>query len=67
MLVALLSAGVRSEYGDNMSPLYPRVTSPLIEALVTFTMVTVGVVVLFGVVPLLLKRVLSRHTRGPDA
>jgi hypothetical protein len=66
-LAALLSAGVGSEYGDNLSPLYPGVTSAITEALVTFTVVTVGVVVLFGVAPLLLKRLLSRHTRGPDA
>jgi hypothetical protein len=66
-LSALAVAGVHSEYGSHMQSLYPGVTSLVAEALLTFAIVTLGSVALFGVVPLLLKRVTSKQARGPDA
>jgi len=50
-----------------MEPLFPGVTSSVAEALLTVVVVTLGTIAVFGVVPLLLKRVASRHARGPDA
>jgi hypothetical protein len=67
VLSALGIAAVRSEYGSRMEPLYRGVRSPVWEALLTFALVTAGIVVVFGVAPCLLKRLMSRHLGGPDA
>ena len=67
VLAAFGIAAMHSEYGNNTEPLFPGVTNWVLEALLAFFVVTIGATVLFGVVPLVLKRLLSRHTRGPDA
>jgi hypothetical protein len=66
-LCGLADAGIHSEYGRNMKPLFPGVTSVVAEAFLSFVVVTLGTIAVFGVVPLLLKKVASRHARGPDA
>ena len=65
-LVALALAGVRAEYGHNMEPLYFGINSGVAEALLTFAIVTGATVLLFGVVPLLINRVVSRPPIGPN-
>ena len=67
MLCAAAIAAVHSEYGDHMEPLYPGVRGVVGQMLLTFLIVTTAVVVIFGVTPILLKRLLSRPPRGPAA
>lgn len=62
-LTALAVVGVHSEYGNNMKPLFPGVDSPLWEGVLTFLFVAVLLVGLFGILPLILKRLLQRLTR----
>jgi type IV secretory pathway VirB2 component (pilin) len=64
LLAAALGASVRSEYGSRMMPLYPGVHGPVAEALITFALVTLGVVLLFGIAPLLLLRLARSRRRG---
>ena len=66
-LSALGVVAVRSEYGNHMEPVYPGVTSLAAEAVLTFALVTAGILLTFGAVPLLIKRLMSRHARGSDA
>jgi hypothetical protein len=51
---------VRGEYGNNLEPLFPGIRNAAFEAVLAFAVVTSGVIVVFGFVPLLLKRLISR-------
>jgi hypothetical protein len=66
-LAALALGGLHSEYGHNLEPLYFGISSWAVEALLTFVIVTSATVLVFGIVPLLIKRFASRRARGPDA
>ena len=66
-LAALALPGLHSEYGQNLESLYFGISSWVAEALLTFAIVTGATVLVFGVVPLLIKRFASRRQCGTDA
>ena len=65
-LAALALAGLHSEYQDSPEPLYPGVTHWLVEALVTWILVAGSTVLLFGLVPVVIARMLARRNRSRD-
>jgi len=65
-LAAFGVAAVHSEYGAHMAPLYPGITGLTAEALVTFALVAIATVIIWGCVPVLISRLASRRSRGPD-
>jgi hypothetical protein len=65
-LAAFAVAAVHSEYGAHMAPLYPGITGLTAEALVTFALVAIATVIIWGCVPFLISTLASRRSRGPD-
>jgi hypothetical protein len=62
LLAGLADFGVALEYGRNMRPIF-GVHWPLLEALITFSLVSSGIAFLFGVMPLVVARVIAKRAR----
>jgi hypothetical protein len=63
LLAGFADFGVALEYGRNMRPMYFGVHWPLLEALITFSLVSSGIAFLFGVMPLVVARVIAKRAR----
>jgi hypothetical protein len=67
VLFAAAIAAVHSEYGVHMEPLFPGVRSLVGEIFLTFASVAAAIFLIFGATPILLRKLMSRHPRGPAA
>ena len=61
LITGFADFGVSLEYGPNMRPMYFGIHWPLLEALITFLLVSTGIVLVFGVIPLVVARVMAKR------
>jgi hypothetical protein len=60
LITGLLDFGVALEY-PHMQPMYFGIHWPLLEALITFLLVFIGIVLVFGVIPLVVARAMAKR------
>jgi glycerol uptake facilitator-like aquaporin len=65
--VSLFVVAVASDYTEHIEPLFPGVRSPVGEAVLAFAATAVAIFVIFGVAPVLLKKLASPRKPNGDA